>query len=146
MIITMINDHHCIGLSRDWTLCFGRRWIVVMYCCCFFRPMVHLFGHAHQPPEVLEKHGVVFSNAAQFGFENGEPIVIDIYLPPTLALKTKLYKPPVWKEEQENPTEAASKKLACAILWTGSHQQRCNENLFTDVKILLRLFLVIWML
>lgn len=80
------------------------------------RPMVHLFGHAHQSPEVLEKHGVVFSNAAQFGFENCEPIVIDIYLPSTLALKTKLYKPPVWKEEQENPTEAASKKLACAIL------------------------------
>lgn len=81
----------------------------------YHRPIVHLFGHAHQSSEVLEKHGVVFSNGAQVGIENCEPIVIDLYLPPTLAPKTKLYKTPIWKEEEE-PVEAATKKMACIIV------------------------------
>jgi len=75
------------------------------------RPIVHLFGHAHQGSEVMEKHGVVFSNAAQFGVEGARPIVIDVYVSPTVAAKTKLYRPAVWREEMEGQV-----KPSCVLI------------------------------
>ena len=63
--------------------------------------MMHLFGHAHQGATIMEKHGIVFSNGAQYGKENTRPMVIDIYLAPDISNKTKTYRAPVWKEDIE---------------------------------------------
>lgn len=63
------------------------------------RPMLHLFGHAHEKAQVMEKQGVVFSNGALFGEHGSQPIVIDVYLGPEVPNKTKIYRTPVWKED-----------------------------------------------
>lgn len=84
------------------------------------RPMLHLFGHSHQGSKVVEKQGIYMSNGAQYGHESTHPIVFDIYLPPDLPSKTKLYKQVVWKEEcVDTPTRSSShqkKSYRCTLL------------------------------
>ena len=69
--------------------------------CIGCRPLVHLFGHAHQGSEAMEKQGVLFSNAAQYGHHDSHAIVIDVYLGPTVPAKTKTYRPAVWREDED---------------------------------------------
>lgn len=93
------------------------------------RPMVHLFGHAHEMAQVMEKEEILFSNAAQSGPLASLPIVVDLHLPPTLLAKTKLYKQPIWKEDaaettatmtmtpdEGTTTNGVNKKFNCTIL------------------------------
>lgn len=84
------------------------------------RPLLHLFGHAHvKGSGVMEKEGVVFSNAAMYGHDL-KANVYDIYIPPERPNKTKLYKAVTWREEDPKvtspkPENNNPRKFPCLI-------------------------------
>jgi len=87
---------------------------------CVNRPLVHLFGHTRQSAEVMSKHGVLFSNGSQFASDDvSQPNVIDVYVRPELAPKTKLYKLPLWKETEASVNMTSS---------SDSHQQSSKPS------------------